>query len=85
MITSVFVALPSVAVMVALTVLLTAEATILNPPVLIPAGTVTVAGTLRAGLLLFSVTTVDLVAVAVRYAEQAFDCAPVRDCVPHEI
>jgi len=75
---------PATAVIVTLTVWLTEDDTALKPAVMAPAGTVTDEGTRNATLLLFSVTTVELEAAAVRYTEHAFVCGPVSDWVPHE-
>jgi hypothetical protein len=36
-------------------------------------------------LLLVSVTVDELIAAALRFTEHDIDCAPVSDCVPHEI
>jgi len=57
---------PATAVIVTLTVWLTEDDTALKPAVIAPAGTVTDEGTRNATLLLFSVTTVELEAAAVR-------------------
>jgi hypothetical protein len=77
-ITSVFVTLPTAAVMVTLTDLLTASETALNSAVFAPAETTTVVGTCSAVLLLVKVTAVELFVKSLRFTEHAIDCAPVR-------
>jgi hypothetical protein len=83
-ITSVFVTLPTSAVIVTLTDLLTASETALNPAVVVPAGTTIVEGTFRAALLLISVTDVELFAGALRLTKHAVDWTPVSDSFPQE-
>jgi hypothetical protein len=76
--------LSAVAVNVAVCVLLTTDAVTLKPALVAPAGTSTEVGACSALLLLESVTTVWLVAAALRYTEHAVVVGPVNVCVPHE-
>ena len=63
----------------------TADAFAVKPTLVAPVATVTEAGTVRALLLLESVTTIGLVAAALRDTEHASDVGPVNVCVPHAI
>jgi hypothetical protein len=76
----------AVAVIVAVCVVLTAEAAAVNAALVAPAGTVTDAGTLTAELVLASATAKPPVGTIVEIATaQASDPAPVSDPLPHEI
>ena len=72
-ITSVFDTLPSCPAMVTLTDLLTALEVALKPALAAPDAITTVDGTLKAALLLVSVTVVGLVAAALRDTVQGID------------
>jgi len=75
----------ALAVIVALCAVFTPENTAVKPTFFAPLRTVAVFGTESAALLLERLTVKLEVGAALRYIEHAFDCAPVRDCVPHEI
>ena len=73
------------AVSVACSVVVTADAVAVNPPVLEPAATVTVAGTCKEPLLLASDTCTELAAGELKYTEHAVEAGPVIVCDPHAI
>jgi hypothetical protein len=74
----------AVAVNVAFAAVVTADAVALKAALVDPAGTVTEAGTFNALLLLESVTTVWLVAAALKYTEHESVVGPVNVCVEHD-
>jgi len=76
---------PETAFNVALCVVLTEATVALNPAVLAPAATVTVAGTVTAELLLERLTACLDCAAPVRYTEQPLVVGPVKAVVPQEI
>ncbi len=74
----------AVAVSVTVCLVLMADAVTLKAALVAPAATFTEAGGCSALLLLESVTTVWLVAAALRYTEHAVVAGPVNVCVAHE-
>jgi hypothetical protein len=75
----------AVAVSVAFAAVVTADAVALKAALVEPSATLTEAGTFNALLLLESVTTVWLVAAALRDTEHESVVGPVNVCFPHEI